>query len=309
MSKHDDIRCNALPPAPTGRESWPWITKEIAKKSEHGSGLPRISIVTSSYNQGKFIEQTIRSVLLQGYQNIEYIIIDGGSTDETVSILKKYDKWLTFWVSEKDKGCPDGLNKGLSRCQGDYFYYLNSDDYLHENALFTAAEYIRKHPNCEVYYGHGLAVDDLKKQEEKIFSSKWSFPRYLCGRATFVQQGTFIDLRFLKSENISFNLENRTCWDGELVVDMALQGARFRRLPFSAILATFRVHTESITGSQTLASVYQRDLKRIREKIFRKLPALSNTHKYLALFVALSTDLNLIWHRMVAKLFKVAPGK
>lgn len=308
MNNSDNIPSNLLPPAPLANENWPWIAKKM-QKVEKVSGLPRFSIVTASFNQGKYIEQTIRSVLLQGYPNFEYIVIDGGSTDETVSILKKYEKWLTFWISEKDKGCPDALNKGLSRCQGDYFYYLNSDDYLHEQALFTAAEFIRAHPNHEVYYGHGLALDDLKKQEEKIFSSKWSFPRYLCGRATFIQQGTFIDLKFLKKENISFNLENRTCWDGELVVDMALKGARFRRLPFSAILATFRVHTASITGSQTLANVYQRDLNRIREKILRTFPKLSTANKYVTLMAAFATDLNLLWHRLVAKLFRVAPGK
>ena len=308
---HDTVNSirNSLPPAPVGNENWPWMAKKICGQPNRSGGLPKFSIVTASYNQGKFIEQTIRSVLLQGYPNFEYIVIDGGSTDETIEILKKYDKWISFWISEKDRGCPDALNKGLTRCQGDYFYYLNSDDYLHEQALFTAAAFIRKHPKHDVYYGHGLAVDDLEKQEERIFSSKWSFSRYLCGRATFVQQSTFIDLQFLKNGSISFNLENRTCWDGELVVDMALQGARFRRLPFSAILATFRVHTESITGSQTLANVYQRDLTRIREKIIGRLPALSNTHKYFALFVAIATDLNLIWHRLVAKLFKVALGK
>ena len=259
MNDNKNPFLHSLPPAPNGKKSWPWISKKTNRTDNQDSYLPRFSIVTASYNQGKFIEQTIRSVLLQGYPNFEYIVIDGGSSDETIDILRKYDNWISFWVSEKDKGCPDALNKGLSRCQGDYFYYLNSDDYLHEGALFTAAAHIRKHPRYELYYGHGLAVDDLKNQEEKIFSSKWSFSRYLCGRATFVQQSTFIEMQFLKNNGISFNLANRTCWDGELVVDMALQKARFRRLPFSAVLATFRVHTESITGSQTLANVYQCD--------------------------------------------------
>ena len=94
-----------------------------------------ISIVTPSYNQGYFIEETIASVLDQQYPNLEYIIIDGGSTDNTVEVIKKYEKHLKFWVSEKDRGQPDAINKGLKYCTGEIFNWLNSDDYLESGAL------------------------------------------------------------------------------------------------------------------------------------------------------------------------------
>ena len=100
---------------------------------------PKISIVTPSYNQGDFIEETIISVLAQQYPNLEYIIIDGGSTDNTLAILKKYDKQITYWVSEPDQGQSDAINKGFAKATGTIFGWLNSDDYLLPKALFHIA--------------------------------------------------------------------------------------------------------------------------------------------------------------------------
>jgi glycosyltransferase involved in cell wall biosynthesis len=104
------------------------------------NNFPKISIVTPSYNQGHFIEETIVSVLEQNYPNLEYIIIDGGSKDNSVEIIKKYEKHLAYWVSEKDKGQSDAINKGLKRSTGEIFNWLNSDDYYAANALKTVAE-------------------------------------------------------------------------------------------------------------------------------------------------------------------------
>lgn len=100
---------------------------------------PKISIVTPSYNQGKFIEQTILSVINQNYPNLEYIIIDGGSTDETVDIIKKYEQHITYWVSEKDNGQSHAINKGIEKCTGEIFNWLNSDDWYEPDALFNVA--------------------------------------------------------------------------------------------------------------------------------------------------------------------------
>lgn len=126
-----------LPPAPEGKTGWPWTeqSEPLLDRMADGSDWPRISIVTPSYNQGQFIEETIRSTLLQGYPNLEYIIIDGGSNDNSVEIIKKYEKFLTYWVSEKDRGQSHGINKGLDIATGNILCWLNSDDYFLPNAF------------------------------------------------------------------------------------------------------------------------------------------------------------------------------
>ncbi len=124
-----------------GKTGWPW-TEETPMAPEtmvDGSAWPRVSIVTPSYNQGKFIEETIRSVLLQGYPNLDYIIIDGGSTDNSVEIIEKYKPWLTYWVSEKDRGQSHAINKGFRRATGELAGWLNSDDIYFPGALQSVA--------------------------------------------------------------------------------------------------------------------------------------------------------------------------
>src|SRR5688500_3818909 len=97
--------------------------------------LPKISIITPTYNQGHFIEQTIQSVIEQDYPNLEYIIIDGGSTDDTLSVIKKYEKYISYWISEKDKGQSEAINKGFKKATGDVVNWLNSDDYYEPGVL------------------------------------------------------------------------------------------------------------------------------------------------------------------------------
>jgi glycosyltransferase involved in cell wall biosynthesis len=121
---------------------WPWnaaAPKQIPISLPSGKPLPKISIVTVTFNQGAYIEETIRSILLQGYPNLEYIVIDGGSTDNTVSILKRYQSEITYWVSESDRGQSNALNKGFAQAKGDILAWLNSDDCYLPGTLFRVA--------------------------------------------------------------------------------------------------------------------------------------------------------------------------
>ncbi|MBN3040032.1 MAG: glycosyltransferase, partial [Candidatus Omnitrophica bacterium] len=139
------IRCPRLadlPAPPEGKKGWPWTSesKKISEKMPGGFLWPQISIVTPTYNQGEFIEETIRSVLLQGYPNLQYIIIDGGSSDETLSIIKKYEKWIYYWETKKDKGQSEAINKGFKRASGDIVAWINSDDLYYPNVFRQVAE-------------------------------------------------------------------------------------------------------------------------------------------------------------------------
>lgn len=121
--------------------------------------FPKISIVTPSYNQAKFLEETIQSVLNQNYPNLEYIIIDGGSTDGSVDIIHKYEKHLHYWVSERDNGQANAINKGFAMCTGNILNWINSDDRLLLGTLNQAAELYNSHPNAGAWVGSCNLVD------------------------------------------------------------------------------------------------------------------------------------------------------
>ncbi|MBW2154216.1 MAG: glycosyltransferase [Deltaproteobacteria bacterium] len=154
-----------FPSPPKGKKGWPWenLSEPLPETMPDGKPWPRISIVTPSYNQGRFIEKTIRSVLLQGYPNLEYIIIDGGSNDESVDIIKKYEPWLSYWVSEPDRGQAHAINKGLNRATGEIFHWLNSDDQLLPGALAEVARAIRREPDAIGWVGGSVCMDTADK--------------------------------------------------------------------------------------------------------------------------------------------------
>lgn len=141
-----------FPAPPPGKTGWPWTVDAAADDAlRDASGgetdWPRISLVTPSYNQGQYIEETIRSILLQGYPNLEYFIMDGGSTDNAVAIIKKYEPWLAGWVSEKDKGMAHAINKGWARATGEVCGYLNSDDWYFPGALHVMGRTFGSQPS------------------------------------------------------------------------------------------------------------------------------------------------------------------
>jgi glycosyltransferase involved in cell wall biosynthesis len=124
---------------------------------------PKVTIVTPSYNQGTFLEDTILSVLEQGYQNLEYIVIDGGSTDQSVDIIRRYEKHLAYWVSERDRGQAHAINKGIARSSGELIGWLNSDDRLEPGALQAVAKTAAEDLEAAAFVGHGRVVDKVGK--------------------------------------------------------------------------------------------------------------------------------------------------
>lgn len=153
--------------------------------------FPLVTIITPSFNQGKYIERTIQSVLKQTYPNIEYIVMDGGSTDETVSILEKYDDQIATWVSEKDKGQTDAINKGFAQAKGEILAWINSDDILASNAVEEAVIFLQEHPEVGLVYGDATFIDANDKVIGKFPAAQTDAQRLRQGYVHVPQQSSY----------------------------------------------------------------------------------------------------------------------
>lgn len=145
--------------------------------------VPRITIVTPSYNQDRFLEATLDSVLSQGYPNLEYIVMDGGSTDGSVEIIRRYEKHLAYWVSERDGGQSVAINRGFARATGDILNWINSDDRLKQGALKAVAEMAADHPRAGAWVGGCELVDEHGRHLRVVY------PRGVEDRAVMADWG------------------------------------------------------------------------------------------------------------------------
>lgn len=155
------------------------------------SDLPLVSIVTPSFNQARYIEATIQSVLTQDYPRIEYIIVDGGSTDETVGLIKKYGDKIAWWVSEKDKGQTDAINKGFAHATGDILAWINSDDMYEPGAVAAAVQYLQEHPNVGMVYGDCNFINESGQVVGRFNSAQTSYRLIRQGYVHIPQQTMF----------------------------------------------------------------------------------------------------------------------
>src|SRR5208282_5024410 len=139
-----------LPAPPPGRSGWPWTEEspELDDRMPGGGEWPRISIVTPSYNQGHFIEETIRAILLQGYPNLEYLISEDCSVDNTITVVRKYEKWLTLLVAEKNGGMSKAINRAWPKTTGEIVTWISSDDVYLPGAFHRAAVAYRQNPGA-----------------------------------------------------------------------------------------------------------------------------------------------------------------
>jgi glycosyltransferase involved in cell wall biosynthesis len=199
--------------------------------------------VTPSYNQGRFIEETIRSVLLQGYPDLEYIIMDGGSTDSTVDIIRRYEPWLTYWVSEPDRGQTHAINQGWARATGEILAYLNTDDCYLPGAVSAAASAFCQSLDVAMVYGTASIVDEAGRELSTWKARPFDLKTMLLSGSIVPQPATFFSARTVASLGY-LNESRQMIMDYELCTRIGMQ---FPTVCLTGALARFRTHPQSKT--------------------------------------------------------------
>lgn len=238
---------------------------------------PKISIITPSFNQAEYLEQTILSVIDQNYPNLEYIIIDGGSTDGSVEIIKKYESKLSYWISEKDNGLYEALNKGFQKSTGEIMGWLNSDDMLHKKALFSIAEILSLN-SVEWIQGQETHFDERGRTVEIAAKKRWSKYRYFMKDYKWIQQestfwsralwnkaGGYISTRFKYAGDLE--LWNRFFKHEKLFTSSCLIGGfRYRTKDQLTVegLDKYFIEAESILNENKLSNSELNVIKKIR---------------------------------------------
>ncbi|MCS7010633.1 MAG: glycosyltransferase [Anaerolineales bacterium] len=202
------------------------------------TSLPLVSIVTPSYNQARFLEETIRSVLAQDYPNLEYIIVDGGSQDGSVEIIQKYAHRLAWWISEKDRGHADALNKGFARARGEILAWLNSDDTYYPGAVRQAVEVLLAHPEVGMVYGDADITDAEGRIIGRFASRQTDYHKLLRGSVHIPQATTFFRADLYRQVG-PLSLDYFFAFDYDLWVKLAKIS---RLLYVPQRWATFRLH-------------------------------------------------------------------
>lgn len=260
-----------LPPPSPGKTGWPWTvaTPPLPETWADCATWPRVSIVTPSYNQGQFIEETIRSVLLQGYPNLEYIIMDGGSTDHTVEIIRKYERYIAHWVSEKDRGQSHAINKGFARATGEVMAWLNSDDLYLPSTIDRVMKAVFA-GRANLITGGLISLTGLERKN------------FVLGRAAEFGLSPSIAMLFASAPHLH---QSSTFWTSDLwrgvggKLDDSLHYAmdaelwfRFLHSPLVRMavvdypLSVFRRHQEQKTASW---SEYSNELNEVKERYLR----------------------------------------
>lgn len=224
--------------------------------------IPLVSIITPSFNQARFLERTIQSVLAQDYPRIEYGIVDGGSTDGSVDLIQKYQSRLAWWVSEQDKGQTDAINKGFNRARGDVLAWINSDDTYNPGAVTMAVKYLMEHPDVAMVYADCNFIDEKDRVIGKFDSAQTDYRRLREGYVHIPQQTMFFRAQYWK-ELGPLDPSFYFAMDYDLWTRIAAH-APLKYLP-GKIWANFRIHTASKTniaderGWQEMIQVHYRD--------------------------------------------------
>lgn len=222
---------------------------------------PTISIVTPSFQQGRFIDRTLYSVVSQKYPALEYVVQDGGSTDETVTVLRSFEQRLKAWTSEPDVGQADAINRGFGQTTGEIMAWLNSDDFLLPGALAYVARYFVDHPNVDVVYGNRIMIDENDRQ-----IGAWILPAhddFVLTYVDYIPQETLF-WRRRTWEAVGGSVDTSFCYalDWDLLLRFREAGAKMVRLP--RFLGAFRVHDEQKTTAAADIGAAECDRLRMR---------------------------------------------
>ncbi len=255
-----------LPTVSPERTGWPWTeaSPPLSNVRADGSVWPRVTVVTPSYNQAPFLEETIRSVLLQGYPNLEYIIMDGGSTDGSVELIQKYAPWLAYWVSAQDAGQADAINRGWEMATGDALTWLNSDDILLPGALETTVRTLYEAPDTELVYGNVYAVNTDSDAIYLVRGAPFAPADILVRARNPIPQPGFLMKRNLLQRIGWLDPELHFCMDFDYWSRLALHDAR--AVHVNSVLAHFRQH--DLAKTTALYKTRIADRERVFEKVF-----------------------------------------
>jgi glycosyltransferase involved in cell wall biosynthesis len=203
-----------------------------------------VTIITPSYNQGKYLRETMRSVLEQDYPFIEYLVIDGGSTDNSVDVIKSFERKLTYWCSETDKGQTDAINKGFSRARGDILAWINSDDTYNPGAVSQAVKYLQEHPEVGVVYGDLNFIDEDSRVIGKFPAAQTDLQKLRRGYVHVPQPATFFRAELWQQVG-PLDPSFFFAMDYDLWVRLAAV-SRLQYLP-GPVWANFRMHLDAKT--------------------------------------------------------------
>lgn len=284
-----------------------FVAKRIAGSNSHApeSSLPRFSVVVPSYNQGKFIERTLLSILNQNYPNLEIIVIDGGSSDETLSVIEKYKTDLSYCVSEPDKGQSDALNKGFAKAGGDIFAWQNSDDIYLPGAFYAVARVFEEKPDISACYGNWCSIDENDQVIDVHYALRPRMPHAPYENMDVYNQSFFWRRKaFQKIHGFDVNL--RRLMDGDLMIRLLMSEGKESFYKLDSFLGAFRRHETQIT------SLTRRDERSIDEEAYLEKKFEFPSHGTLAgryyrivyrfsqLFESLSAGgVSYTWHKFI----------
>jgi glycosyltransferase involved in cell wall biosynthesis len=237
-----------LPAPPPGRRGWPWTAEASLDRSPTAVDAmwPVVTVVTPSLDQAGYIEETIRSVLLQGYPSVEYVVMDGGSTDGTVEIIERYAPWLSGWVSRPDGGQTAAINAAWSNASGDILAYINADDCYRPGALWTAAKALVAAPGAGMAYGSADVVDETGREVRRWQARPFSLTAMLAAGNVVPQPSAFY--RRAAVDEVGLLDE---AWDMIMDYEFAIRiGLRRPSVCIPVVLSSFRDHPKSKSRSR-----------------------------------------------------------